>query len=63
MYVTEKVLKFTITLPNDDFTYFKTIDGSKNTATNTNKADSISYRPAGRWNNVQANANNVWILN
>ena len=55
--------KFTITLPNDDFTYFKTIDGSKNTATNTNKADSISYRPAGRWNNVQANANNVWILN
>ena len=55
--------KFTITLPNDDFTYFKTIDGSKNTATNTNKADSITYRPAGRWNNVQANANNVWILN
>ena len=55
--------KFTITLQNDDFTYFKTIDGSKNTATNTNKADSISYRPAGRWNNVQANANNVWILN
>ncbi len=55
--------KFTITLPNDDFTYFKAIDGSKNTATNTNKADSISYRPAGRWNNVQANANNVWILN
>ncbi len=55
--------KFTITLQNDDFTYFKTIDGSKNAATNTNKADSISYRPAGRWNNVQANANNVWILN
>ena len=55
--------KFTITLPNDDFTYFKTIDGSKNTATNTNNADSITYRPAGRWNNVQANANNVWILN
>ena len=55
--------KFTITLPNDDFTYFKTIDGSKNTATNTNKDDSITYRPAGRWNNVQANANNVWILN
>ncbi|QBZ12122.1 LPXTG cell wall anchor domain protein [Streptococcus mitis NCTC 12261] len=55
--------KFTITLPNDDFTYFKAIDGSKNTVTNTNKADSISYRPAGRWNNVQANANNVWILN
>ncbi len=55
--------KFTITLPNDDFTYFKAFDGSKNTVTNTNKADSISYRPAGRWNNVQANANNVWILN
>ena len=55
--------KFTITLPNDDFTYFKAIDGSKNTATNTNKDDSITYRPAGRWNNVQANANNVWILN
>ena len=55
--------KFTITLQNDDFTYFKAIDGSKNTATNTNKDDSITYRPAGRWNNVQANANNVWILN
>ena len=55
--------KFTVTLPNDDFTYFKAIDGSKNTATNTNKDDSITYRPAGRWNNVQANANNVWILN
>ena len=55
--------KFTITLPNDDFTYFKAIEGSKNTATNTNKDDSITYRPAGRWNNVQANANNVWILN
>ena len=55
--------KFTITLPNDDFTYFKEIDGSKNTATDTNKADSITYRPAGRWNNVQANENNVWILN
>ena len=55
--------KFTITLQNDDFTYFKAIEGSKNTATNTNKDDSITYRPAGRWNNVQANANNVWILN
>ena len=55
--------KFTITLQNDDFTYFKAIDGSKNTATNTNKDDSITYRPANRWSNVQANANNVWILN
>ena len=55
--------KFTITLQNDDFTYFKAIEGSKNTATNSNKNDSITYRPAGRWNNVQANANNVWILN
>ena len=55
--------KFTIKLPNDDFTYFKAIDGSKNTATNTNKDDSITYRPANRWSNVQANANNVWILN
>ena len=55
--------KFTITLPNDDFTYFKAIDGLKNTATNTNKDDSITYRPANRWSNVQANANNVWILN
>jgi len=55
--------KFTIKLPNDDFTYFKAIDGLKNTATNTNKDDSITYRPANRWSNVQANANNVWILN
>ena len=55
--------KFTITLQNDDFTYFKAIDGSKNTVTNTNKNDSITYRPANRWSNVQANANNVWILN
>ena len=55
--------KFTITLQNDDFTYFKAIDGSKNTATNTNKDDSITYRPANRWSNVKANANNVWILN
>ena len=55
--------KFTITLPNDDFAYFKAIDGSKNTATNTNKDDSITYRPANRWSNVKANENDVWILN
>ena len=54
--------KFTITLPNDDFTYFKTIDGSKNTATNTNNADSITYRLSNRFVNAKVNENNVWVL-
>ena len=63
--------KFTIKLPNADFTEFKELSGSSsflnglNTAStiNPNKGDSITYRPASRWANVKANENNVWILN
>ena len=63
--------KFTIKLPNADFTEFKELSGSNdfvnglNTAStiNSNKGDSITYRPASRWANVKANENNVWILN
>ena len=63
--------KFTIKLPNADFTEFKELEGSSsfvnglNTAStiNPNKGDSITYRPASRWANVKANENNVWILN
>ena len=54
--------KFKITLPNDEFSYFRKIDGAKDTLTNTEEK-SITYRPANRWSNVQANENNVWILN
>ena len=63
--------KFTIKLPNADFTEFKELEGSSNfvNGLNTastikpNKGDSITYRPASRWANVKANENNVWILN
>ena len=63
--------KFTIKLPNADFTEFKELEGSSkfvnglNTASTIkpNKGDSITYRPASRWANVKANENNVWILN
>ena len=62
--------KFTIKLPNADFTEFKELEGSSsfvnglNTAStiNPNKGDSITYRLANRWANVKANENNVWIL-
>ncbi len=54
--------KFTIKLPNTDFNYFTEIEGSKNTATTTNKDDNITYRPSDRFANVKANENNVWIL-
>ena len=54
--------KFRITLPNDEFNYFRKIDGAKDTLTNTEEK-SITYRPANRWSNVQPNENNVWILN
>ena len=63
--------KFTIKLPNADFTEFKEITGNPkyldglNTAStiNPNKGDSITYVPTSRWANVKANENNVWILN
>lgn len=63
--------KFTIKLPNANFTEFKELEGSSsfvnglNTASTIkpNKGDSITYRPASRWANVKANENNVWILN
>ena len=63
--------KFTIKLPNTDFTEFKELEGSSNfvnglntaSTINPNKGDSITYRPASRWANVKANENNVWILN
>ena len=63
--------KFTIKLPNADFTEFKELEGSSNfvnglntaSTINPNKGDSITYRPASRWANVKANENNVWILN
>ena len=65
--------KFTIKLPNADFTEFKEISGSTeyenglNTASTIiakrNKGDDrITYRTASRWANVKANENNVWIL-
>ena len=62
--------KFTIKLPNADFTEFKELEGSSsfvnglNTAStiNPNKGDSITYRPQNRWSNARANENNVWIL-
>ncbi|WP_033689127.1 mucin-binding protein [Streptococcus mitis] len=62
--------KFTIKLPNADFTEFKELEGSSNfvnglntaSTINPNKGDSITYRPASRWANVRANENNVWIL-
>ena len=63
--------KFTIKLPNANFTEFKELEGSSNfvnglntaSTINPNKGDSITYRPASRWANVKANENNVWILN
>ncbi|MBV7365339.1 mucin-binding protein [Streptococcus vulneris] len=62
--------KFTIKLPNADFTEFKELEGNSsfvnglNTAStiNPNKGDSITYRPQNRWSNARANENNVWIL-
>ena len=62
--------KFTIKLPNADFTEFKELEGSSsfvnglNTASTIkpNKGDSITYRPQNRWSNARANENNVWIL-
>ena len=62
--------KFTIKLPNADFTEFKELEGSSNfvNGLNTastitpNKGDSITYRPQNRWSNARANENNVWIL-
>ena len=62
--------KFTIKLPNADFTEFKVLEGSSNflnglntaSTINPNKGDSITYRPGSRWANVRANENNVWIL-
>ena len=65
--------KFTIKLPNADFTEFKELSGSTefenglNTASTIpgkgNKGDGrITYRTASRWANVKANENNVWIL-
>ena len=63
--------KFTIKLPNADFTEFKELTGSNDyinglnpaSTINPDKNDSITYRPASRWANVKANENNVWILN
>ncbi len=63
--------KFTIKLPNADFTEFKELEGSSNfvnglntaSTINPNKGDSITYVPTSRWANVKANENNVWILN
>ncbi len=62
--------KFTIKLPNSEFTEFKELQGSTNfvnglntaSTLNPNKGDSITYRLANRWANVKANENNVWIL-
>ena len=62
--------KFTIKLPNSEFTEFKELEGSTNfvnglntaSTINPNKGDSITYRLANRWANVKANENNVWIL-
>ena len=62
--------KFTIKLPNADFTEFKELEGSSNfvnglntaSTINPNKGDSITYRPQNRWSNARANENNVWIL-
>jgi len=62
--------KFTIKLPNSEFTEFKELAGSTNfvnglntaSTINPNKGDSITYRLANRWANVKANENNVWIL-
>ncbi|PMC47485.1 mucus-binding protein [Streptococcus sp. UMB1385] len=62
--------KFTIKLPNADFTEFKELAGSSNfvnglntaSTINPNKGDSITYRPQNRWSNARANENNVWIL-
>ena len=50
---------FTLTLPNNEFTYFRELDGGTKTITEKN----ASYRPTNRWTNVKANENNVWILN
>lgn len=47
-----KGFKFMIILLNDDFMYFKVIDGLKNIVININKVDSISYCFVGCWNNV-----------
>lgn len=49
--------KFTIKLPNADFTEFKELEGSSNfvnglntaSTINPNKGDSITYRPQNRW--------------
>ncbi len=54
--------KFTVKLPNTEFNYFKEIEGSKNTVSNTNKDDSVTYRPSDRFANAKPNENNVWIL-
>ena len=48
--------KFTITLPSDEFTYFRELDGGTKTITGA------KGRPTNRWTNVRANENNVWIL-
>ena len=48
--------KFTITLPSDEFTYFRELDGGTKTITGA------TGRPTNRWTNVRANENNVWIL-
>ena len=50
--------KFTIDLPNDEFTYFRELGNGKNSI----KSSEVTYRPSNRWSNVQANQNNVWIL-
>ena len=50
---------FTLTLPSDEFTYFRELEGGTKTITEKN----ATYRPSNRWTNVKANENNVWILN
>ncbi|MFS9331887.1 MucBP domain-containing protein [Streptococcus mitis] len=50
--------KFTIDLPSDEFTYFRELGNGKNSI----KSSEVTYRPSNRWSNVQANKNNVWIL-
>ena len=50
--------KFTIDLPSDEFTYFRELGNGKNSI----KSSEVTYRPSNRWSNVQANQNNVWIL-
>ena len=50
---------FTLTLPSDEFTYFRELEGGTKTITEKD----ATYRPSNRWTNVKANENNVWILN